>query len=233
MTADRHRPPLPGRRTRDPPRGDRTAASPSSGPGGRARAAADPGPRPRGRPRARPGTRCRRHRRLGDGDHRGRRPGPDDPPACRHGRPAADRGDRARLRLRARRARCTPAATTRTWRCCSARRGCSSIDRADVAGRVLLMFQPGEEGFHGARFMLEEGLLDAGRRRRGRAAPSRSTSRPVRDRDDRPPARADAGLGRHPPHHRPRSRRSRLGAAHRGRPDHGRGRDRARRSSRW
>jgi amidohydrolase len=27
-------------------------------------------------------------------------------------------------------------------------------------GRVLLMFQPGEEGFHGARFMLEEGLLD-------------------------------------------------------------------------
>ena len=27
-------------------------------------------------------------------------------------------------------------------------------------GRVLLMFQPGEEGFHGARFMLDEGLLD-------------------------------------------------------------------------
>ena len=33
--------------------------------------------------------------------------------------------------------------------------------RADLAGRVLFMFQPGEEGFHGARFMLEEGLLDA------------------------------------------------------------------------
>ena len=32
--------------------------------------------------------------------------------------------------------------------------------RADVAGRVLFMFQPGEEGHHGARFMLEEGLLD-------------------------------------------------------------------------
>jgi amidohydrolase len=28
------------------------------------------------------------------------------------------------------------------------------------AGRVLLMFQPGEEGYHGARLMLEEGLLD-------------------------------------------------------------------------
>jgi amidohydrolase len=34
-------------------------------------------------------------------------------------------------------------------------------ERRDVlAGRVLLMFQPGEEGFHGARYMIEEGLLD-------------------------------------------------------------------------
>src|SRR6185437_4178400 len=32
--------------------------------------------------------------------------------------------------------------------------------RDDIAGRVLLMFQPGEEGFHGARYMIEEGLLD-------------------------------------------------------------------------
>jgi hippurate hydrolase len=32
--------------------------------------------------------------------------------------------------------------------------------RAELAGRVLFMFQPGEEGYHGARFMLEEGLLD-------------------------------------------------------------------------
>jgi hippurate hydrolase len=30
----------------------------------------------------------------------------------------------------------------------------------DMAGRVLLMFQPGEEGHHGAKYMLEEGLLD-------------------------------------------------------------------------
>jgi amidohydrolase len=35
-----------------------------------------------------------------------------------------------------------------------------SAQRADIAGRVLFMFQPGEEGNHGARFMLEEGLLD-------------------------------------------------------------------------
>ncbi|MFL5777913.1 MAG: M20 family metallopeptidase [Chloroflexota bacterium] len=34
--------------------------------------------------------------------------------------------------------------------------------RADLAGRVVLMFQPGEEGQAGANFMLEEGLLDEG-----------------------------------------------------------------------
>jgi amidohydrolase len=32
--------------------------------------------------------------------------------------------------------------------------------RDQVAGRVVLMFQPGEEGFHGARNMIDEGLLD-------------------------------------------------------------------------
>ena len=32
--------------------------------------------------------------------------------------------------------------------------------RASLAGRVVFMFQPGEEGYHGARVMLEEGLLD-------------------------------------------------------------------------
>src|SRR5262252_2964164 len=31
-----------------------------------------------------------------------------------------------------------------------------------LAGRVIFMFQPGEEGYHGARFMLEEGLDEAG-----------------------------------------------------------------------
>jgi hippurate hydrolase len=34
-----------------------------------------------------------------------------------------------------------------------------SARRQDIAGRVIFMFQPGEEGFHGARYMLEEGLL--------------------------------------------------------------------------
>jgi hippurate hydrolase len=37
------------------------------------------------------------------------------------------------------------------------------VERRDaLAGRVLLMFQPGEEGYHGARSMLEEGLLEDG-----------------------------------------------------------------------
>src|SRR5262249_18027863 len=32
--------------------------------------------------------------------------------------------------------------------------------RSELNGRVLFMFQPGEEGHHGARYMLDEGLLD-------------------------------------------------------------------------
>jgi hippurate hydrolase len=32
--------------------------------------------------------------------------------------------------------------------------------RQELAGTVLFMFQPGEEGWHGARFMLEDGLLE-------------------------------------------------------------------------
>ena len=31
--------------------------------------------------------------------------------------------------------------------------------RADLAGRVVFMFQPGEEGFAGAKYMIDEGLL--------------------------------------------------------------------------
>lgn len=36
-----------------------------------------------------------------------------------------------------------------------------SARRSDLSGAVIFMFQPGEEGHHGARFMLEEGLLDS------------------------------------------------------------------------
>lgn len=43
--------------------------------------------------------------------------------------------------------------------------------RDDFAGRVLFMFQPGEEGHHGARFMLDEGLLDVPPLSDGSASP--------------------------------------------------------------
>jgi hippurate hydrolase len=46
-----------------------------------------------------------------------------------------------------------------------------SAQREDIAGRVLFMFQPGEEGNHGARFMLEEGLLDLPARADGSESP--------------------------------------------------------------
>jgi amidohydrolase len=36
--------------------------------------------------------------------------------------------------------------------------------RATLPGRVVFMFQPGEEGYHGARVMIEEGLLEGDRR---------------------------------------------------------------------
>jgi amidohydrolase len=35
-----------------------------------------------------------------------------------------------------------------------------SRHRADLRGRVVFMFQPGEEGYAGARYMLEEGLIE-------------------------------------------------------------------------
>jgi amidohydrolase len=39
-----------------------------------------------------------------------------------------------------------------------------SSRRDALSGRVIFMFQPGEEGHHGARFMIHEGVLDAGGR---------------------------------------------------------------------
>ncbi|MFT3852317.1 MAG: M20 family metallopeptidase [Ilumatobacteraceae bacterium] len=46
-----------------------------------------------------------------------------------------------------------------------------SARQADLPGRVLLMFQPGEEGYGGAKYMLEEGLLDIGPRPDGSESP--------------------------------------------------------------
>jgi hippurate hydrolase len=40
-----------------------------------------------------------------------------------------------------------------------------SARRAELPGSVVFMFQPGEEGYAGAKFMIEEGVLDAAGRR--------------------------------------------------------------------
>ena len=52
--------------------------------------------------------------------------------------------------------------------------------RDELAGRVLFMFQPGEEGHHGARFMLDEGLLDLPPLADGTAVAGRRRVRPPR-----------------------------------------------------
>ena len=43
--------------------------------------------------------------------------------------------------------------------------------RSEIPGRVLFMFQPGEEGYHGAKFMLEEGLLNVSKLKDGSDSP--------------------------------------------------------------
>jgi hippurate hydrolase len=35
-----------------------------------------------------------------------------------------------------------------------------SANKSELTGKVRFMFQPGEEGFHGAKYMIEEGVLD-------------------------------------------------------------------------
>src|SRR6516225_5564102 len=74
--------------------------------------------------------------------------------------------------------------------------------RDSLAGSVLFMLQPGEEGYHGARVMIEEGLLDGSS------------------------GRCD-GIGRHPADRRAWQGRPRLGAPRLSRPDPDRMRDRA------
>lgn len=46
-----------------------------------------------------------------------------------------------------------------------------SRHRDRIHGRVLFMFQPGEEGHHGAQHMIDEGLLDVGTRADGSDSP--------------------------------------------------------------
>lgn len=48
-----------------------------------------------------------------------------------------------------------------TWPCCSAPPGCWRPGD-ELPGTVRLAFQPGEEGFAGAKVMLNEGVLNEG-----------------------------------------------------------------------
>ena len=58
-------------------------------------------------------------------------------------------------------ARCMPAATMPTSRCWRAPRVCSPAAAPRCAARCKFLFQPGEEGYAGARVLIGEGLLDA------------------------------------------------------------------------
>ena len=98
--------------------------------------------------------------------------------------------------------------------------------REELPGRVVLMFQPGEEGFGGARVMIDEGLLRRPRPRRPGLRHPRHAGPPVRP--GRLPARHHDGLLRRVPDHRHRSGRPRLDAPRRHRPGARRLRDRHR-----
>ena len=94
--------------------------------------------------------------------------------------------------------------------------------RAELAGDVIFMFQPGEEGYSGADKMIGEGVLDAAGERWPVAAYAlhvSSTQLPVRRVHHQ--AGADAGRRRHHPGDRAGPRRPCVAAAPGGRPDHG------------
>ena len=94
--------------------------------------------------------------------------------------------------------------------------------RDQLSGSVMFMFQPGEEGWHGARFMLEDGLLDP--------LPDAAFALHISPNMPRgviaAEGRRDAGLLGQDPHQGDRQGRPRLDAAGRHRPDPGRLRDR-------
>jgi hippurate hydrolase len=82
-----------------------------------------------------------------------------------------------------------------------------SAQQASLEGTIVFMFQPGEEGHHGARFMIEDGLLDDPtpdaafalhiclRRRRRPRLHRRSADRPGLSRHPQRPARGRHGRG--------------------------------------
>ena len=118
-------------------------------------------------------------------------------------------------------ARCTPADTTCTPPDWSARRSCSRARRADLAGDVVFMFQPGEEGWDGAGHMIAEGVLDAAGRPADAAYGLHVQSSVLAARRVRVPARPAHGRVRRPVRTGDRRRRPRVAAARRARPGPG------------
>ena len=80
------------------------------------------------------------------------------------------------LRVARSTARCTPAATTCTPRCWPAPPGCFPPGGPELPGSVIFMFQPGEEGGHGARHDDRGGRARRGWRAAGRPP---TAARPV------------------------------------------------------
>ena len=196
--------------------------------------------------RGRDARRVRPGRRAADRDERdgaARRRAAGRRAAGRHRRAAGRRGERRRVRLRDARAECTPAGTTGTRRCCSARRACCP-SAACRRGEVRFLFQHGEElapggarehgrrGRHGRRRLRLRlppvGASGARARRRGpRPVHGRSGLLPDHDHRARRPRRAPPHRGRHDRRGR---RGRRLAPARRGAPHRparaGRGHDR-------
>ena len=125
-----------------------------------------------------------------------------------------DRGDRPALRLARRPARCTPAATTATPRCCSAPRRYLAETR-NFDGTVAVIFQPAEEGGGGGQrdgrgradgaLRHRGGLRHAQHARRCRSASSRSAPGPIMAATDEFTITV-TGRGGHAAHAAPRDR---------------------------
>ena len=97
--------------------------------------------------------------------------------------------------------------------------------RAELAGDVVFMFQPGEEGWDGAGHMIAEGVLDAAGRRPTRRTACTSSRRCIAARRVRVPAGPADGRVRRAVRDGDRRRRPRLAPARAARPDPGGVRD--------
>ncbi len=95
--------------------------------------------------------------------------------------------------------------------------------RESLAGDIVFMFQPGEEGFDGAAHMIAEGVLEAAGRPVDDAYGLHVMSSVLAAWRVRVPPRPADGRVRRPVRPGDRRRRSRLPAARRARPDPGRG----------